>query len=574
MRTAFAAACCLAIGCAIAAPFAYVPNDDDQVKVIDLATNAVVATIPVGDTPSGVAVHPAGTRVYVTNLGSASVSVIDTATNTVVATVNVCQRPWVAAVSPGGDRVIVPCDSGTTVAVIDTSNNTAQAITAGRGPGVATFNPSGSRFFVTNIDDSNIMAFDASTLGYIATLNLVSAPFATLINPSGTRLYVASVQTLTGAGANVVTVYDLDTGLSVGNISFNAPPTWIAMNPAGTRLYVALPALDQVAVVDTSSHAVLGSIATGSNTAPASLNVHPNGTRLYVQLAQTGDLAVYDTTNLARVATVDYGAGNGAYGNWITPLAGAPGGNIPGPLSGLWWNHDENGWGIHFTQRGNVIFAAWYTYDGSGNPKWYVASNCTLPPNVSGDATAGTCSGALYQVTGPRFFGVNFDPSQNVVSQVGQIQLAFSGTDAGSMSYTVNGQSRTVAIERQVFRTGSVRPVVDFTDLWWNPNESGWGMAITQQYDVMFLAWYVYNDSGQPVWYVASNCAVNSNNMGCSGTLYRTTGPAFGPAFDPSQIHVFEAGTVSLAFSNGNNGTLSYTVGGVSGTKSITRQLF
>ena len=48
------------------------------------------------------------------------------------------------------------------------------------------------------------------------------------------------------------------------------------------------------------------------------------------------------------------------------------------PEAGLWWNPNESGWGIHFTQRGNVIFAAWYTYDGTGAPKWYVAS---YPPN-------------------------------------------------------------------------------------------------------------------------------------------------------------------------------------------------
>ena len=40
--------------------------------------------IPVGDGPFGVAVNPAGTRVYVANDGSNNVHVIDTATNTVI----------------------------------------------------------------------------------------------------------------------------------------------------------------------------------------------------------------------------------------------------------------------------------------------------------------------------------------------------------------------------------------------------------------------------------------------------------------------------------------------------------
>jgi len=97
-------------------------------------------------------------------------------------------------------------------------------------------------------------------------------------------------------------------------------------------------------------------------------------------------------------------------------------------------------------------------------------------------------------------------------------------------------------------------------------------MAITQQASLMFLAWYVYDSSGKPMWYVASNCAVSGS--GCSGALYRTTGPAFGPTFDSSKVRVFTVGSVTLTFNDADHGTLSYTVDGVSGTKSITRQTF
>src|SRR5215470_5486086 len=73
-----------------AKPFAYVTNRmSDTVSVIDTATNTVVATVPVGRFPFGVAITPDGTHAYVTNNASRTVSVIDTATNTVVATVPV-----------------------------------------------------------------------------------------------------------------------------------------------------------------------------------------------------------------------------------------------------------------------------------------------------------------------------------------------------------------------------------------------------------------------------------------------------------------------------------------------------
>jgi hypothetical protein len=262
----------------------------------------------------------------------------------------------------------------------------------------------------------------------------------------------------------------------------------------------------------------------------------------------------------------------------VTPTPGgqtclAPGtftasANAPGALSGLWWNPVESGWGIDFTQRRNVIFAAWYTYDAFGNPKWYVASNCAMP---GAGVTSGTCSGALYEVNGPTFFGGAFDPNAVNVVTAGTLSVNFTDASSASMTYTVESQTRTVTIARQVFASGAA-PGVDYTDLWWNPGESGWGMAITQQASVMFLAWYVYDSSGKPVWYVASNCAVSGS--GCSGTLYRTTGPAFGPTFDASNVQLFTVGSVTLTFGDADHGTLSYSVDGVSGTKSITRQLF
>ena len=240
----------------------------------------------------------------------------------------------------------------------------------------------------------------------------------------------------------------------------------------------------------------------------------------------------------------------------------------PGPLSGLWWNPGESGWGIDFTQRRDVIFAAWYTYDTAGKSKWYVASSCPMPASGT---TSGTCTGPLYEVKGPVFFGVAFDPNAVNVTAAGSLNVSFASADNASMTYTLGGQTRTVSIERQVFASGKA-PGVDYTDLWWNPHESGWGIAVSQQSNVMFLTWFVYDEGGIPTWYVASNCTVSG--QGCSGALYRTTGPAFGPAFDATSVQVSTVGTVALSFTDPNNGTLTYTVNGASGTKAITRQLF
>jgi hypothetical protein len=241
----------------------------------------------------------------------------------------------------------------------------------------------------------------------------------------------------------------------------------------------------------------------------------------------------------------------------------------PDALSGLWSAPPEQGWGIYFSQRRNILFAAWFTYDASGKPKWYVASDCEMPAGVTG--TSGTCNGDVLEVSGPAFFGVPYDPSKLQFPKVGTIQVRFTDADNASMSYTVAGQSRTVGITRQ--SVSSTAPVaVNFTDLWFNPAENGWGMAVTQQYDKMFLAWFVYDSSGKPTWYVGPDCTVSGNS--CTGQLYSTTGPAFGPTFNPLSVVPAAVGTVKLDFTGPNDGTVIYTVNGVSGVKSFQRQAF
>src|SRR6266849_5613706 len=77
---------CLLAPASTRAQNAYITNQSSStVSVIDTATDTVIATIPVGLTPFGVAVSPEGSKVYVANLASNTVSVIDTATNTIIA---------------------------------------------------------------------------------------------------------------------------------------------------------------------------------------------------------------------------------------------------------------------------------------------------------------------------------------------------------------------------------------------------------------------------------------------------------------------------------------------------------
>jgi YVTN family beta-propeller protein len=103
---------------------AYVTNNgSNTVSVIDTGNNTVVATIPVGFLPFGIAITPDGTRAYAANESSNTVSVIDTATNTVIATIPVGQTPFGVAITPDGTRAYVTNLNTNTVSVIDTATN-------------------------------------------------------------------------------------------------------------------------------------------------------------------------------------------------------------------------------------------------------------------------------------------------------------------------------------------------------------------------------------------------------------------------------------------------------------------
>jgi hypothetical protein len=150
--------------------------------------------------------------------------------------------------------------------------------------------------------------------------------------------------------------------------------------------------------------------------------------------------------------------------------------------------------------------------------------------------------------------------------------LNLQDSSNGIISYQIGDVARTVSVSKQKFRSGSGTASENFTDLWWNPSESGWGLSIAHQADMMFLAWYTFDTQGKSTWYVASACSVQGD--GCSGPLYRASGPPMSISFDPTAVSLTQVGSASLSFRDADNGTLSYTIDSRSGSMPITRFLF
>jgi len=119
-------------------------------------------------------------------------------------------------------------------------------------------------------------------------------------------------------------------------------------------------------------------------------------------------------------------------------------------------------------------------------------------------------------------------------------------------------------------------PTFNVQGLWWNApagSESGWGISLAQQGDTVFAFWFSYDVAGRSWWLVMTTQRSDTNTY--TGVLYETQGPPFGTVpFDPAMVASSAVGTGTLAFTDADNGTFTYTVDGVNQTKSITRQVF
>jgi len=118
----------------------------------------------------------------------------------------------------------------------------------------------------------------------------------------------------------------------------------------------------------------------------------------------------------------------------------------------------------------------------------------------------------------------------------------------------------------------------DYTDIWFLPSESGWGVNLVQADNVIFATFFVYGPtkapngtSNEPTWYTAIIYADANGNF--SGNLFSTVGTYFGAPWVPGNRVDTLVGTASFVPSSDYQGTLTYSfTGGPTVVKSIQRQ--
>jgi gliding motility-associated-like protein len=297
--------------------FAYICNSgDNTVSVISLASQKVVATIPVRASPNGEWISNDGLRVYTLNYPNGTASVISTVTNTVTQTIATGEGSYTIAESPNGAQIYVTNVNGTVNVINRADNSIAATITVGETPSGLAFSVDGSTLYVGNSGSNSISVINTTTYTVIKTIPVDPSPGQFALSPDGKSLFVVNDNygELTVINTTTNSIISVIPGIALA-------PAGIAVSPDGNKIYTADQDQEVYSIIDAHTYQLLSvvELLPGVDKHSIELQVSPDGTQLWVVNLDSGTVDVYNTTTNTIEFTVPVGTLPGAPNNFILP---------------------------------------------------------------------------------------------------------------------------------------------------------------------------------------------------------------------------------------------------------------
>lgn len=213
------------------------------------------------------------------------------------------------------------------------------------------------------------------------------------------------------------------------------------------------------------------------------------------------------------------------------------------PDNGWWWNPSQSGRGFAIEVQGTTVFLGAYLYETNGRATWYASSG----PTQADWAYQGTMQAYGNGQTLTGAYKANVMTNANV----GSISLQFSDATHGTLTWP----GGTMPIERYTFGSGTPAFKPE-TGWWWNAAESGRGFFIEVQGSNLFIAGYMYDSAGNPVWYAASGPMTSSTRFQGHWDQF-SGGQTLTGAYKPPTLPPSNAGNLTLQFASTTSATLT-----------------
>lgn len=273
------------------------------------APDAVVATIPLGDFGTSVALTPDGKRAYVA--ATAKIFVLDTESRTLAATIVTGDMPYALAMSRDGSRLYAVDLLQQAVWFLDaTSGAVLRRVALGAPrrpvlrPGIAV-SPDGATVYATVSEPPGagadlLYAIDSAT-GAKTQRALPFHPGPLVADAAGDTLWIVGCVGACSAGT-LYGVRPSDPRRDAAAIPLASVAGGIALAPGGERAWVATSLAGSVAAVDLARRAVAAEVRVGAD--PLGIAPSPDGRAVYVTSFQANTLSAIDAATDAVIATV------------------------------------------------------------------------------------------------------------------------------------------------------------------------------------------------------------------------------------------------------------------------------
>ncbi len=151
---------------------------------------------------------------------------------------------------------------------------------------------------------------------------------------------------------------------------------------------------------------------------------------------------------------------------------------------GMWWDPAREGSGWDLSRIDNFLFAVWYTYDEAGEPTWYTAGAELDGQHFEADLLRHTWDHGTGKV--------------KAATVVGTLAIEFIHPQLADVRWRLGETSGDRRLQPFIF---AAEPTLfDYSGIWYDANEPGYGITVQSQAEATFAVVYHYDDDGQPTW--------------------------------------------------------------------------
>ena len=316
--------------------YAYVSNGkSNSVSVLDMRNYRLIATIPVGANPTGIAANPQKNEIYAVNTGGNSISVIDAEQNRVVGTIAVERAPFFIDVSADGKRAYVANSGSNSVSVIDLINRRVlRNIPVGSGPGLARVSKDGTLVIVSERLGNSVSVIDTEKLAVRSSVPVCKQPTDVVILGDSSKAFVAcsaadqvasvalsppgkQAETQGGAAMEIkssrnsprASPHSAQSGFGpdrlLALLDVGKTPLHLTLKPDGGEIFVSNFGSDSISEISTATNEVQASHVIGAG--PVHAIVSSDSSVLYVSNFNSDTVGIYSVDDGKLIGTVHVG---------------------------------------------------------------------------------------------------------------------------------------------------------------------------------------------------------------------------------------------------------------------------